>query len=256
MSDILTEENYRSAENEKKYMTYSQFSSFMECEAAALAGIEGTWKMSTTPSMLVGLYVEALLNGTEMIFKSQHPEMFKKTGDCGLLKEYAIAEQMVERVKKDEVFMSFLKGKQQDIRTGEICGVPIKTKTDYLIEGERIVDLKTVKNFELQWNGKSKVPFIESYKYDIQAAFYEATQEKYIPYYIAAITKEAVTDYDILEIPYDAIDNARGIVERLIERYADIKEHKIEPTRCECCDYCKKTKKLKGPTNYLDKKWS
>lgn len=191
---MLNEENYRNRENELKYMTFSQFSNFMDCEASALAMVEGTWKMQPTPSMLVGQYVEACFNGEKEKFAESHPEMFKKNGD-GLLSTYSMAEKIVERAKKDAVFMSFLTGKQQVIKTGEICGVPIKTKTDYLIEGERIVDLKTVKDFGLEWNGKQKVPFIEFRKYDIQAVFYEATQEKFIPYYIAAITKEEYPDF-------------------------------------------------------------
>lgn len=253
---MLTEENYRSRENELKYMTYSQFSNFMNCEAAALAMVEGSWKMETTTALLVGQYVEAILNGEKDLFEAQHPEMFKKTGDRGLLKDFLIAQKIVERVEKDEVFMSYLKGDKQVIKTGEICGVPIKAKLDYLIPGERIVDLKTVKDFKLEWDGRQKVPFIEYRKYDIQAVFYEAVMDKYLPYYIAAITKEDEPDFDVLEIPHSRIDQMRGVVEGLIDRYADIKEHKIEPTRCECCNYCKSTKKLKGPINYKDRRWS
>lgn len=252
---MLTEENYRNRENELKYMTFSQFSNFMDCEAAALAMVEGDWQLEPTPSMLVGQYVEACFNGEQKQFTENHPEMFKKNG-VELLSTYTIAEKIVERVKKDPVFMSYLKGEQQVIKTGEICGVPIKTKTDYLIPNTRIVDLKTVKDFKLEWNGSQKVPFIEFRKYDIQAAFYEATQEKFVPYYIAAITKEEHPDFGIFEIPYERIDQMRGLVENLIERYADIKEHKIEPIRCEHCNYCKSTKKLKGPINYKDARWS
>lgn len=253
---MITEENYRSRENELKYMTYSQFNNFMDCEAAALAMVEGDWEMEQNTAMLVGQYVEACFNGTKDLFESQHPEMFKKTGDKGLLKDFVVAQKMVERAQRDEVFMSYLKGDTQVIKTGEICGVPIKTKTDFIIPGERIVDLKTVKDFALQWTGKEKVPFIESRRYDIQAYFYESVQDKFVPYYIAAITKEDVPDIELLEIPYDRINQVGGIVQNMIERYADIKEHKIEPTRCECCNYCKSTKKLKGPVDYRERKWS
>ena len=181
--------------------------------------------------------------------------MFKKTGDKGLKSDFVIAQKMVEKAKKDKVFMSYLTGEQQVIKTGEICGVPIKTKSDFLVPNTRIVDLKTVKDFSLQWNGREKVPFIESRRYDIQAYFYEKVQPKFIPYYIAAITKETEPDLEILEIPIERINQVGTIVENMIERYQDIKEHKIEPERCECCDYCKRTKKLKGPINYKEKRW-
>lgn len=253
---MLTEENYRSRENEIKYMTFSQFNNFMDCEAAALAMVEGSWKIEPTTALLVGQYVEACLDNQKLLFESQHPEMFKKTGDKGLLKEFVIAEKMVERAKRDEVFMSYIKGEPQVIKTGEICGVPIKTKTDFLIPGERIVDLKTVKDFDMQWVGREKVPFIEARRYDIQAFFYESVQDEFLPYYIAAITKESEPDIEVFEIPRSRINFAGTIVYSLIERFQDIKEHKTEPTRCEHCDYCKKTKKLQGPIDYTKKRWS
>ena len=252
----MTEEDYRSRENEIKYMTFSQFNNFMNCEAAALAMIEGKWELEPTTALLVGQYVEACLCNERREFEIKHPEMFKKTGDKGLKSDFMLALKMVERVRKDEVFMSYLTGEEQVIKTGEICGVPIKTKSDFLIPGERLVDLKTVKSFELQWDGKEKVPFIESRRYDIQAYFYEKVQDKFIPYYIAAITKEAEPDLEIFEIPYERINQVGTIVENLIDRYQDIKEHKIEPERCECCDYCKRTKKLNGPIDYRKKRWS
>lgn len=251
----MNEENYRSRENELKYMTFSQFSNFMNCEAAALAMVEGKWELEPTTSLLVGQYVEACLCDKQEEFEENHPEMFKKTGDKGLKSDFVIAQKMVEKAKKDKVFMSYLTGEQQVIKTGEICGVPIKTKSDFLVPNTRIVDLKTVKDFSLQWNGREKVPFIESRRYDIQAYFYEKVQPKFIPYYIAAITKETEPDLEILEIPIERINQVGTIVENMIERYQDIKEHKIEPERCECCDYCKRTKKLKGPINYKEKRW-
>jgi hypothetical protein len=253
---MITEENYRSRENEIKYMTYSQFNNFMDCEASALAMIEGSWQIEQTIPMLVGQYVEACFSGEKELFESLHPEMFKKTGDKGLLRDFAIAEKMVKRAERDTVFMSFLTGKQQVIKTGKICGVPVKTKTDFLIPEKRIVDLKTVKDFSLQWTGREKVPFIESRRYDIQAYFYESVQEKFVPYYIAAITKETEPDIEVFEIPYERINQVGTIVQNLIDRYADIKEHKIIPTRCECCDYCKRTKKLTGPIDYRERKWN
>ena len=253
---MLTEENYRSKENELKYMTFSQFNNFMDCEAAALAMVEGSWEIEPTPALLVGQYVEACFNGEKDLFESKHPEMFKKTGDKGLLRDFVIAEKMVERAEKDPVFMSYLTGDKQVIKTGDICGVPVKTKTDFIVPHQRIVDLKTVKDFALQWVGREKVPFIEARRYDVQAFFYEAVQGEPLPYYIAAITKEQEPDIEVFEIPRERIKIAGDLVYKFIERFQDIKEHKIEPERCECCNYCKSTKKLTGPIDYRKKRWS
>ena len=40
----LTEENYFSAENNRKYLGSSQFKSFLRCESAALAELNGEYQ--------------------------------------------------------------------------------------------------------------------------------------------------------------------------------------------------------------------
>jgi len=56
---MLTAENYFSQENNMKYMGASQFKSFMNCEAAALAEIKGEFEREKTVALLVGSYVDA-----------------------------------------------------------------------------------------------------------------------------------------------------------------------------------------------------
>lgn len=251
----MTEQDYRSKENEMKYMSYSQFTDFLDCEAKALAKLKGEYVEPSTTAQLVGRYVESYFDGTLEDFKKEHPEIYKKTGDKGLLKDFQIAEKVIEKIESDEVFKSYMQGNVQVIKTGEICGVPIKTKTDYVTE-DFISDLKIVKDFKMIWINGQKLPFIEAWHYDIQAVFYEEVQDKIKPYYILAVTKEEVPDICIFEIPYTRIAQVRSIVENYIERFQDIKEGKIKPERCEKCNYCKMTKKLTGPIDYKKVIWS
>ena len=56
---MLNNENYFSIENQMKYMGVSQFKSFEECQASALAEVTGNYQREQTASLLVGSYVDA-----------------------------------------------------------------------------------------------------------------------------------------------------------------------------------------------------
>ena len=78
-------------------MGSSQFKSFISCEASALAEITEEFPREITTALLVGSYVDAHFENTLDIFKAKHPELFKKTGDHGLLKDYAKADEIIQR---------------------------------------------------------------------------------------------------------------------------------------------------------------
>jgi len=78
---MLNNENYFSIENQMKYMGVSQFKSFEECQASALAEVTGNYQREQTASLLVGSYVDAHFEGTLDIFKAKNPEIFTKKGD-------------------------------------------------------------------------------------------------------------------------------------------------------------------------------
>lgn len=66
--------------------------------------------------------------------------------------------------------------------------------------------------------------------------------EKRLPFYLAAATKEKVTNFDIFQIPQDTLDFALSEVRGNIERYAAVKAGQLEPISCGECDYCKTVK--------------
>ena len=243
---ILTAENYFSKEANMEYMSASQFKAFNSCEAAALAELNGEYEREITTSLLVGSYVDAHFEKTLDIFKAKHPEIFTKAGD--LKAEYKQAEKIIERIERDELFMQYMSGEKQVIKTGEIDGVKFKIKMDSYHENDKIVDMKIMKDFEPIWViGKGKQNFISAWGYDIQGAIYQAIEGNNLPFYIAGATKEKTTDIEVFEIPQYYLDLAMEDVLQKSMRYQAIKQGLIEPERCGHCDYCRMTKVLTEP---------
>lgn len=251
---MLSGNNYYSRENALKFMSASQFKSFIECEAKALAEIKGEFKRETTSAMLIGSYVDAWFEGTLEQFKETHTEIFTQKGT--LRAEFSQANELIARVQKDEKFMAYMGGEKQKIFTGNIAGVDFKGKLDSYIKGKCIVDLKTCKDFEPVWKNHKKMSFVEAYGYDIQLAIYQelvrqSTGER-LPVYICAVTKEKVPNIEVVGIDQVRLDECLELVKTNAPHYQDVKLGKAEPTRCNKCDYCKSTKKIEHPISYLE----
>lgn len=248
---ILTAENYFSSEAQKSFFSVSQFKQFCSCEAAAMAEINGKFEREKTVSLLVGSYVDAHFEGTLDIFRAKNPEIFTKQGD--LKANFRQAEEIINRIECDPLFMHYMGGEKQKIMTGELFGYPWKIKMDSYHPGVMIVDLKVMKDFEPVYvEGQGRLPFIEAWGYDIQAAVYQAIEGSRLPFIIAGATKEKVTDIELFQVPQWKIDTALKMVEAKIDRFADVKAGLIEPKRCGKCDYCKQTKVLAGPVDYTE----
>lgn len=249
---ILTSENYHSSEANMAYMSASQFKAFDRCEAAALAELRGEYAREVTTSLLVGSYVDAHFEGTLDVFCAKHPDLFKRDGS--LKSDYVQAKQIIRRIERDEMFMRYMSGEKQVIRTGEIAGVPWKIKMDSYHAGRAIVDLKIMKDFEKVYvPGSGKLPFVEAWGYDIQGASYREVEGTGLPFFIAGATKEKdEPDIEIIGVPPDVLDTALERIIVSVGRYAAIKRGEIEPVRCEHCAYCKSTKVLTRVVDYRD----
>lgn len=88
----LTAENYFSTEMSQRYMSVSQYKSFLDCPARAMAEISGEYKQPMTTALLVGSYVDAYFEGTLEQFKKEHPEIFNVT-----LKEKDTTRKIAEK---------------------------------------------------------------------------------------------------------------------------------------------------------------
>ena len=251
----LTSENYFSHEAQMEYMGSSQFKAFMKCQAAALAEIRGEYITEKTTALLVGSYVDAHFEGTLDLFRAQNPEIFTRNGD--LKSEYRKAEEIIERIERDPMMSKYMSGQKQVIMTGIIEGVPFKIKIDSYHPGAVIDDLKVVRDFEPVWvPGQGKQSFIDAWGYDLQGAIYTAVEAQnsetgvQLPFILSCATKEPTTDIALISIPKYKLDSALEIVKAFAPTFDDIKKGLIPPTRCEMCDYCKRTKVLNRIVSY------
>ena len=244
---ILTNENYFSSEAGREYMSVSQYKQFRSCEAAAMAEIKKEWVRPTTTALLVGSYVDAWFESTLDAFRVEHPEIFKKDGS--LKADYVQAEEIIERVQQDEVFMEYMSGEKQRIFTAELFGIPWKIKIDSLLP-DRIVDLKVMRSME-RIMGKS---FVEHWGYDLQMAIYAAVVKKAtgmdLETFLAVVTKQTPSDLDVIHIPDWRREELLDDVKRHLPRIIQVKTGQMEPERCGVCEYCRATKKIEAPIDF------
>ena len=244
----LTSEDRFSPADQMQYMGVSQLTAFEECPASALAvEVKGEYVLPKKTALLVGSYVDSHFEGTLDIFKAQHPELFKRDGN--LKADYVQAEQIINYLENDDLFMEYMSGEKQVIMTGEIEGVAVKIKVDSLLP-DKIVDLKIMKDFEpIYVPEKGRLNFIEAWEYDLQGAVYQEIVRqntgKKLPFFIAAGTKEADgPDKKIIEIPQSYLDVELERFKKQVPYFDAIKKGLIEPERCEHCTFCKATKVL------------
>lgn len=273
----LTEQTYYGREASAKYMSASQFKSFMRCEAAALAEIRGEYIRPSTTALLVGSYVDAKLDGPEAFetFQLEHPEIFKKDGTPKA--DFVQAEEIYQSIVSDRLLSLLLSGKKQVIVTGKIAGVPFRGKMDSLLDSEickiimqefpktvnvlggpfctgAIVDGKIMRDFLPVWSDSEwrKVNWVDAWDYPIQGTIYQKLEGGHKPFILAAATKEAGTDKDALYIPQTELDAALRIVETYAPIYQEIKQGKREPVGCGQCEWCRRQKVLTEIRNYKE----
>ena len=249
----LTNTNYHTTQANKDYWSVSLFKAFDKCEACGLAMVRGEYEQEKTTSLMVGSYVDAYVADEYMEFVEEHPEIFNsRTGE--LKADYRKADELIRIIENQPLMVDYLTGQKQVIMSAELFDVPWKIKID-VHGGNRIVDLKVVKDFEPMYKeGFGRVSWVEYWGYDIQGAVYQRIEQLYsgrtepLPFYLVAVTKEKIPNFDVIQIPQHYLDTALKVVESKIDRFDLIKSGDIEPVRCEKCDYCKLTKRLTTPS--------
>jgi hypothetical protein len=253
-----------------EYMSCSQVKQFIgapgiqKCEAKAVAELCGEYQRPASDALTFGSYIDVQLTGTQeeqAAFMEAHPDMFSSRGPTkGQLKAaYQKANDMIARVRQDAdnggVFLRYLDGDHQAVFTGEINGFAFKAKLDCLGDGW-ICDLKTCESITKKHYADGWWNFIDYWGYPLQGAIYQElvyqNTGKKLPFYIAAISKEPSPDIGIFRIPQECLDIAmRELDKETLTRIDALKRGEIEPERCEHCDYCRSTKVIKKPVNYL-----
>ncbi|WP_179232951.1 PD-(D/E)XK nuclease-like domain-containing protein [Paenibacillus rigui] len=254
---ILTPENYYSKEANQHYMSVSQFKDFDNCEAAALAKLNGEYSEGEVDAFTLGSYVHAAVEGTSAFdeFVGNHPEIYCKSGSNKgeLRSEFKKADLMIDTVLKDPLCAQMLEGDKETIITAELFGVKWKSKIDVLnIDAGRMTDLKTVKEIRAKyWNNELRrwESFVEHYGYTIQMGVYTELERIHnrrfdrLEPFIVAVSKEEVPDKEIICFDDTTLDTALQKVAEKLPRIISVKEGFDEPKRCGKCKYCRRTKK-------------
>lgn len=243
----LTDSNYHSIEANREYWSASQVKTFLDCPARAMAELSG-WKQPASKALQIGSFVDAAFDGEDAFtsFIAENPDMFKRDGS--LKADFAKAEQMVSRAEQDGVFMKFMDGEKQSIKTGFIDGIPFRIKMDVYLPGERIVDLKTVKDLKpLYRPGEGRLSFAEYWRWTLQMAIYQEIEGNRLPCFLAVITKEDPPGIQIVQIEQEKLDAELAFLKNKLPYFNAIKTGIIEPDRCEECAYCRESRKLTGP---------
>jgi hypothetical protein len=268
----LTRDNYYTPEADREYMSCSQYQSFCECEAKAMAKLEGRWTDPDKEAFLVGNYFHTFFEGAEahaQFIQEHFDEIFKtkvikgKKGEpdqtvvTGKYAPYEQADKMIEVAQNDPLIRSLidLPGENEKIMTGELWGVPWRIRLDkYVPDGRMIIDWKTVANIsELKWSEAmhEKVTFIDAYGYMMRAAVYteiekqNAHSNEDAPFIIVAISKQDYPDKEALYLNHrQRYDYELEQIRKRLGMIQMIKAGRIKPKRCGCCDYCRATKVL------------
>ena len=216
----------------------------LRCPAAALYDTEP----ETSTALTVGQYVDTALTEPKKLpaFELAHPEIFKRDGSPRA--EYVKAAEMIARAKADPVFMEYMAGRKQVIKTGQLDGIPFRVMMDVYRKGERIVDLKTARDLKPGYiEGVGRVTFADVWDWPLQMAIYQHIEGGGLPCFLAVVTKEDPPDLAVVEISQTMLDYELDRLRKELPRLDAIRRGVIEAPRCERCAYCRRTKKLKGP---------
>lgn len=260
----LTEDNYYSAEANREYMSVSLWKEYngtygrVGCEFKATEKLAGRWTDEPNDAMLVGSYVDAWMDGADALkeFKATHPQLFTQKGE--LYAKYKKADEVIERIKRDDYFMKFIGGEHQVIMTANLFGSPWKIKMDSYLPGKAIVDLKVMSSItKLEWvRDIGYLDFVRYWGYDVQGAIYQKVVEmntgKKLPFYLACATKEDQPDIQIIQITQNYLDEALTMVETTMPRILSVRNGEAEPDKCNTCDCCRYHKVLKAPISIAD----
>ena len=246
---------------DRLYMTSSQYSDFLTCEAMALAKLNGLYQPPETKACLQGKMLHAWAAGTLDDFLLATPGLCKQKG--GLYAEYETVMDMIHVLEGDLRAADFLTGTKRAVFTAPLAGAEWQVCLDvYRPDLRRIVDVKSTRSIrEKVWHdsAQGRLSFVESYDYLRQAAIYTEVERvasgrppgDWYDTYILAVSKEEPPDKEIISL-VDADRYAQELaeIEEHMPRILALKSGQIPPTRCECCPYCRSTKIIGAGVHY------
>lgn len=260
---MLTDENYY---QDKTYLSNSRMKQYLACEARAKAIDDGRWREDRDQKpLLFGNYVHSYFESEEAhtAFKEQNKKaLFSSCKPYGLLKDFELAEKVIETLATDDSFNKLYHGfsgddvRKEMIVTGTVEGVPVKGKIDSInLSRGYFVDLKTMKSiYAKDWNAelRQKVPTAANnilvFGYHGQLALYrellkQMTGIEYRPI-IVAVSKEKQPDKEVISIDEVWLEEGLQHIKDNIKRIWQVINNEDEPKKCGHCDYCRSQKKL------------
>ena len=235
-------------------MSAEQYQSFLRCEAATLATVNGEYTPTETEEGTSDKIVHMFYGGTLKKLLQEQPKMFTKKGE--LIAKYRQADYIVERAQRDSLFSLMMGGTKQYLRTKTINNMRFKILVDSFLrkqQCEHIVSefpqtshiLKDAEGAMVKLKIVDSFDCTDQYREWVdEGAFYQNTYGEPIPFCIAAVTRELTPDIKILTFPQDLYDKSFKEILRRAKGFIDIKNGVKPPRRCEKCEYCKQTKKL------------
>ena len=194
----LTNENYYSQEADRDYMSYSQYKNFLQCEARAMAKLNGLAREKERCSF-VRFLCPRLERGEDAFkaFPSQNPELF--TGKGELRANFKHGLVMIDTLKNDPLIqLALYPAKKEQIVTAEFAGCWWKSKLDVLDREGKIVDLKNSrdlyrKSMDSTTVSKKPVTFIQGGTPGQMALYAEierldAKRDTYLDLYMVIVT--------------------------------------------------------------------
>lgn len=248
----LTKSNYYSFGANIAYWSASFVKGMLDCPARTLAELRGEYEPPESDALMVGSYVDAYFSGAKEFdrFVTEHPQIYNsRTGE--LKSGFKQADAMIRRAQNEDGFMEYLHGRRQRIFTGEIAGIPFKCKLDFITK-DRIVDLKTVKDFEPQYKeGQGKVDFATAWNWPLQMAIYQEIVRQNIgeklPTFLACITKQDPPDLAVIGLNQEVLDAELAVLKAKLPLLEAMRFGAVEATRCNHCAYCRQSRTINRP---------
>lgn len=273
----LTRDNYYTPEADWSYMSCSQYQSFLECEAATMARLEGRWKGDDSDAFLVGNYFHSFMEGetAHSQFCEEHFDRIYKTrtskdGRVTIIGKYAAydaADRMIAKCMADPVARRFydLPGNIEEVMVGSVFGVPWRIRIDKRFPDRNIIlDWKTSANIrDLEYNPitRERETFVEVYGYLMRAAIYseivkQNEHQEYDPQFIiVAVTKQDPPDLAVLSLNHrQRWDMELDQVRTKLPHIMRVKTYQEQAKRCGICDYCRATSRVKRIIPYYELK--
>lgn len=250
----LNNENYFSKEADMNYMSVSQFKSFAKCEASGLHKLQHG-EETKSKALIVGSYTHVAFESDDVFnefIKENEDVIYNNKGKK--YADFATADNMIDTIKGDEFCMLAMTGEKEVIFKGTLEGVEWKIKVDNInYHSGYFSDLKTTQDIQKRYytqKYKGWGTFIHEYDYILQMYIYREIIKQntghYFNPYIVAVSKQNPPDKAVIGFNTERFEFEKEYVKSLLPGIMEVKNGLREPGRCENCEYCRSTKKIKG----------